>query len=589
LARGRERIRRVLSQGGGIGSLGRTATLDAPIRLGTVVVDFSTLTLPKDVRGAVADAFRNHYGVRPPRSAQDSWRRLKVFARFAAETQAVRGLHDLGGAVLSRYVEWLNSQQAASGTPWSKPTRSAVYGTVTKLLQWLERCRPGLLTRIDYPFNPFPWRRRDTRRRVKVGAQEIRALLRACEHDILQLRTERQRSDEERESARQDCGDPLRSRGALLAHIDERFGGIVPQDRILRSADNYRCYTAMSKFGGRKAIESLLYPSLDTILPYYLAILIHTAGNARAIAKLERQCLQPIPLLEDRELLIWAKPRAATLQRRPFRSSAPMEPPMLVRELTEWTHRLRPYATTSERDHLFLLKSFSGIRALINYTLVRPTKVFEARHGLKHTVPASIRPSMLTSIYRATGDLMKVKAVANHARASTTIGYVVAPEVEAQNRLRISALQRVFVGHLEGTARGRGHGSANPASAPAVPAIQTAVTTVTAVSMFGFDCRDPLAGVAPGTQAGEVCGNFLGCFTCPNAVIPHDARTLARLLQARDHLTAAAAHLHPVRWEAIYAPPLRILEEDILTRFSSADFAEARSFIPELPSVPPLR
>ncbi len=51
--------------------------------------------------------------------------------------------------------------------------------------------------------------RRDTLRRVKVGAQELRALLRACERDILQLRIERQRADEERESARQDCSDPL--------------------------------------------------------------------------------------------------------------------------------------------------------------------------------------------------------------------------------------------------------------------------------------------------------------------------------------------------------------------------------------------
>jgi len=115
------------------------------------------------------------------------------------------------------------------------------------------------------------------------------------------------------------------------------------------------------------------------------------------------------------------------------------------------------------------------------------------------------------------------------------------------------------------------------------------VPPATAVSMFGFDCLDPLAGVAPGTRAGELCGNFLGCFTCPNAVIPHDTCTLARLLQARDHLTAAAAHVHPVRWESIYAPPLRILEEDILTRFAAAEIAQAQQLLPELPSLPPLR
>jgi hypothetical protein len=589
VARGRERIRRVILQSGDPAVLGNAATLNAPLRLGDLVIDFGTLALPEDVTRALADAFRNHYGARVAHSAQHSWGRLRVFGRFVAETHAVRGLHDLSGGVLTRYVEWLNKQHAANGVPWSKPTRSATYGTLSKLLQWLERCRPGLLARIEYPFNPFPWRRRDTRRRVKVGAQEIRALLRACERDILRLRAERQRADEERESARQDCSDPLASRGALLACIDQRFGGVVPPVRVLLSRGNYRCYLAVSKFGGRRHIESCLYPSVDTILPYYLAILIHTAGNAWAIAGLERQCLQPVPLLEDREFLTWTKPRAAAIQRRSFRSSAPIEPPMLVRELVEWTSRLRPHAPVGERERLFLLKSLSGIYALTNYVLVQPIRRFEARHGLTHVAPASIRPSVLTSIYRATGDLMKVKAVANHAQLSTTTDYVEAPEVEAQNRTRIAALQRVFLGHLEGSTRAFDYGGTASSKTDAHPANHTAVSTATAVSMFGFDCADPLAGVAPGTQVGELCSNFLGCFTCPNAVIPHDVRTLSRLIQARDHLKAAAAHLHPARWEAIYAPSLRVLEEDILTRFATAELAEAQRLLPELASLPPLR
>ena len=197
------------------------------------------------------------------------------------------------------------------------------------------------------------------------------------------------------------------------------------------------------------------------------------------------------------------KPRAAAIQRRPFRGSAPNEPPMLVRELVEWTSRLRPHATISERDRLFLVRSSSDVHALSHYVLVRPIRDFEARHGLKHIAPASIRPSLLTSIYRATGDLMKVKAVANHAQLSTTVGYVEAAEVETQNRTRIAALQRVFLGHLEGSTRALDHGGTDSSKTGARPASHTAVSTATAVSMFGFDCADPLAGVAPGTRVGS--------------------------------------------------------------------------------------
>lgn len=107
--------------------------------------------------------------------------------------------------------------------------------------------------------------------------------------------------------------------------------------------------------------------------------------------------------------------------------------------------------------------------------------------------------------------------------------------------------------------------------------------------MFGFDCKDPLAGTAPGTRQGELCTNFMGCFTCPNAVIAPEPLTVARLLQARGHLRAAAATLHPARWQAFYAPQLRILEEDILPRFAERELAAAESLLSQLPPLPDLR
>ena len=107
--------------------------------------------------------------------------------------------------------------------------------------------------------------------------------------------------------------------------------------------------------------------------------------------------------------------------------------------------------------------------------------------------------------------------------------------------------------------------------------------------MFGFGCSDPFAGMAPGTRRGELCTNFMGCFTCPNAIITPDPATLARLLQARDHLRAAATSLHPARWHAFYAPQLLILEEDILPRFTASELALAQPLVAQLPPLPDLR
>jgi hypothetical protein len=582
----RERIDRVLARQGQ--SAGRSETQDPlqPRRLGHCVVDFRSLSLPADVSQALAEAFWNHYGVRPPHSAELSWRSLKIFGRFSGETHAVHRLVDINGALLARYIEWLAGQRGSRGQPWSKATRCATFGTLRKLLQWLERCRPGLLTPLEYPYNPFPYRNRDRRRRHKASAQDLRSLLKACERDITQLRESRQHSDGERVAFR-DCQDPLQSRGALLSCIDRHFGGVLPSNSALVGGD-YRYYVALNKFGGRRHIEACLYPSVHTILPYYLAILIHTAGNSWAIADLSCQCLQAVPLLEDQEFLVWKKPRATRIQRRAFRRDSPLEPPSLIRDLIEWTRRLRPRASTVQRDCLFIFKTPLAIRSLSEVVLFGVIRAFEARHGLQHFAPASIRPSVLTSLYRATGDLKKVQGIANHVQLSTTVGYVEAPEVELQNRVRIATLQRAFLGHIGGTSRPPEHAKGASARSDG-RALSPSDAGGPAVSMFGFDCADPLAGIAPGSRAGELCANFLGCFTCPNAVIPRDSRTLAKLIQARDHLRDAAEHLHPMRWRAVYAPPLKILEEEILPRFSERELLQAQELVANLPVLPPMR
>ena len=54
-------------------------------------------------------------------------------------------------------------------------------------------------------------------------------------------------------------------------------------------------------------------------------------------------------------------------------------------------------------------------------------------------------------------------------------------------------------------------------------------------------------------------------------------------------MRAAAALLHPARWQAFYAPQLRILEEDILPRFASRELAAALPLVAQLPPLPDLR
>jgi hypothetical protein len=558
--------------------------LDGPRQLRHTLIDICALGLPADVSHALADAFWHHFGVRPHRTVLTHWTHLKMFARFVTETAALRALRELDGRLLSRYVEWLNRQCRPIGTPWSKSTRAGAYTTLRKLLQWLERCRPGVLPAIEYPYNPFPWRNRDSGRFARLSAAQLRSLLRACEHDIAASRALRARGAAAREAARCESEDSGAGLAALLEQIERDHAGVLPARKVLKRAGYHCLQHRIHEHGGARSIEPYLYPTANTLLPYYLAILIHTGGNPDAIAELSSDCLQPLPLLTDREMLVWAKRRAGTVQRRAFRSSDPYEPPTLVRELLEWSAVLRRHAPLAARDSLFLFKGVRGVSAFTSAlakTVIR--RDFRVRHRLAHFALASIRPTVLGSFYRASGDLHQVKRLANHAQISTTIRYVQGPEVQAEHQTRVASLQNSFIGHIEGRV------DLAPAVRPAAPSTRHDIPPGAAVSMFGFDCKDPLAGLAPGTRHGELCTSFLGCFTCPNAVITPDPASLARLLQARDHLRQAAQTVHPARWEALYAPPLRILEQDLLPRFAAADLTAAEPFRAILLPLPELR
>ena len=138
------------------------------------------------------------------------------------------------------------------------------------------------------------------------------------------------------------------------------------------------------------------------------------------------------------------------MQRRTFSIAAEFEPPTLVRELLQWNERLLALAPPTLRERLFLFKTkgHRAVTALSASIAKRAVKTFCAQHALPAFSLASIRPSVLSAFYRTSGDLRQVRTVANHVRISTTVRYVEAPEVLAQNRTRVAALQSAFVGHF---------------------------------------------------------------------------------------------------------------------------------------------
>ena len=125
----------------------------------------------------------------------------------------------------------------------------------------------------------------------------------------------------------------LRARrsGKFCCYIEERHGGIVPPALVPEASRVQAGYGCARRYTESSSRVSIRAPSRS--FPTTWRYLIHAAGNPHAIAELDVDCLQPIPLLEDRELLVWSKGRSGRLQRRAFRTTDPFEPPALVREI----------------------------------------------------------------------------------------------------------------------------------------------------------------------------------------------------------------------------------------------------------------
>jgi len=261
------RMRRVLDRSalGSAARPGAPATVELARQVRSTRIDFAALGLPIDVTRALADAFWHHYGVRETRSVLVLWAHLKSFGEFAVDTTAVASLADVNGRLLARYVEWLGARRRANGQPWRKSTCATAYTALRKLLQWLERCRPGVLGPMEYPYNPFPWRNRDCAGVRKLPAAQLRAILKACEREIAEIRARRAAFAQERAT---HCGQATgadASRIALVAAIEQHYAGIIPTWNGLRRARDLAVLRGLKRFGGTKEIAPLLYPDARAV------------------------------------------------------------------------------------------------------------------------------------------------------------------------------------------------------------------------------------------------------------------------------------------------------------------------------------
>jgi hypothetical protein len=348
------------------------------------------------------------------------------------------------------------------------------------------------------------------------------------------------------------CRLNLDDLGVLLAILIGRYGGVVPLESATRANGTAlrRLQRAILDRGGRSEVAGFLHAIPETLVPHMIAIAAHTFANPEALRLMRRDCMSEHVLLEGRVVVTWTKERSNQPQRRSFLRDKNFSVPNLIDRVLALTEPLLPHVPSGERELLFLSGNMSGgsrsIGVIPEGLMGRHVRLFARRHGLRGAdgkplalALANLRTTGLTLAHAALGyDVLKTQALANLASPDTTRRYIDRPMVRAAQAIELGRSQARFVAAIRS-------GDMSLQSRPDEPASIISARNATA---SGFICADPLAGIAPGQSKGKLCTAWLGCFTCPNAVIPLEADTLARLIRMRDALSDAKARLSPDRW-----------------------------------------
>ncbi len=536
--------------------------------------DFSAYAARPVMAAEIALAFRQHHADKCPDTRKGAFQALRTWFGFLEEHGTpIETMRDVDSGVLRAYIAWLDRKE------WGKGTQHGAWSVFKQLVAWLKRNHPERMQPdLEIPFNAFPRKNAATRPREVLDRTEMEEVLAAARRDIEASwatfatgQTLLSEIDHAAVAAERDLGKlDLENIGVLLAIIVNRCGGVVPPDSIsLRKGSGLRrIYIAAQKHGGNRQLVRYLHAIPETLIPYMIAIGAQSYANPEALRHLRRDCMNEHLLLDGRTVVTWSKGRSNRQQRRSFLRDKSLSVPNLIERVLAMTAPLVPHAPAPDRDRLFLVDSMNNRRTVLlipNYLVEAHVRKFVRRHSLLNgagslmaLTMATLRPSGLTLAHETLGyDILKTQALANHATPDTTQRYVDRPVVRRAQERVIGSLQARFVELVRTGSYGE------PIE------IEPEATDAEHATAAGFICSDPFGGVGNGQKVGRLCTAWLGCFTCPNAVIPLDPDVLARLLSTRAALIEARAALAPDRWRLLYAPKLEILDNDILPRFPS--------------------
>ncbi len=543
---------------------------------------------------------------------------LEWFAGSHDATKEVT-LGNLNRKVFESYKHHLDAARDSSGKPWTANTKRMRLGDIRTLCDWLRKSEKwkgkfergfqfpdGQWTALVKTTQPRPVLADDTLRQIIAAAiREIEHVLERHEQGRAMIASGRLRLVE----CMKERADFVDMDVAVAAIVDW-FKGYVRNVAEV-SGKNPGLASAIREIHGAEKVFRFLYPSNRELVPFVILLTMHTAYNPQSILGIRLEQISVHDVFTDQLRLgvpdrhnsrhkgEEANPEASRLraearkgraggraQNRSFR----IDPDdafgayMLVEHVKSLTQRIRPHASSQDRDRLFIYHQMMSEPGIRSFEQDKPSsaisnmwsvlmKRFAEDNGLPPFTLASIRATMADVAERLTGDIRAVQLLLCHTSREVTLRHY----LSAGGRKRGAESIAVGQGMRHRWAETGGKRDAREAG----------IGDTLQAATSGVGCLDPYDSPMPGQTSGKLCSAWLACFFCPLAVFNlDDGHSLARLIQLEKHILDARATIAAQRYLEAYIPLLQKIAS-WLEKFTPAARAAATAIthlkpLPEL-------
>ncbi|TCK42386.1 phage integrase family protein [Paraburkholderia sp. BL8N3] len=524
-------------------------------------IDFGSLDLPYTLAASLAQAYSAEAAHLSLPTQRCMWLSCKRFAKYIVSTHPSHSAA-LPNDILIKYASFLAT------LPLCGQTKSGELRIVLNVLSCACRIDNRIVKghlRTDLPLFP----RDEVKRSEPLPEQVVKEILRICQLEI--EKTEARLELGRRKSSNDPSTKSEDRESDAYQKLTELGGGLLPTLNQLLKPRNEAALRLIRALGGLDTIRCALFLSNRDLLHFYLAILIQTSGNPLSIANIERDCIRSHPLRDDVEWVVWHKPRAKKEQRIDSMRKKMWSAGSLVRRLTKLNSNLVNFAKPWQRSKLFIAYSAAGVSVPCPQTWHSLLNAFIDENNLIDFDFRNFRQSAALAIYRETRDIRAAQMRLNHRSAETTEIYLNGSNLRQENDRVLLKFQGKLLRMIVD-------------ESPHRQSLKPPQESTLAGTVFGFQCRGPFEGIAPGTRVGERCMYFTKCATCPGAIVPlDDVATVAQLLKTRDvlrkHREEALQAGRFARFAALYESTLVILEDELLPHVHPAVHEKAILFL----------